>query len=877
MFPQLINIDEYAQSLPEISTHKIYLKSNYHPEGLFSEQIFGPKKNYTCQCGKYYGPSKEGEVCSICGVEILHSSVRRERFAKISLPFPIINPIFIDLLTELNLSKKIIDQIIIGKQSVYLTKNEVIISDSKIDNAAEYTGVDAIRLLIENEILNTDSSFIAEHLDKLLIHNVIVIPPDLRPIMEGKVSVLDEFNRYYTTIIMRRNSIVASNLNVNNNKKLFDWYFKQIQKSVNELYNHILQKLSKKEGLVRHNMLGRRIDFSGRAVIVPDPTLKLNECKISYLILMELFKIHLAKHLIYKGKSKFINEAIQYINDCIEYKRSDLYNDLCEIVVDQYAFLNRQPSLHRPSLSIFKIIPTKDEVIKIHPLICPPYNADFDGDQMAIYISLESQKELKRKVITKMLSSPANGSLITTPNQDIVLGIFNLTKTESGFEIFKNLFPSDFEIEYDGPITKKKLIKLLNDVKEKYDEEITKDVIDNVKELGFISSSYGNTLSLHGFYNPKIKEIQNYIFKDTDSEEQLRRISSNDILEKIKEGFAYKDLIESGARGSWDQAKQLILSRGFVSNFKGEILNKPIKHSLFDGLTKEEFFLSTYGSRKGLLDVALNTSNSGYLSRKLIFLMINLELDPNIKDCGTQDKLEIYVENEKKAELLIGKWYNLDRINNNLSLITKENYKDLVGKNIFIRSPIFCKNEKICLTCYGEFYKYLNSRFIGVIAAQSLGEVNTQLVLRTFHTSGTAVIRDVQFKQQDIVNDLSFTSYLLHHYNDIEEKCPEHFVKTLFDIYNNHSSINHVHFECIVSQLMWHKGMKWRLIPNRKELPYEFVSIKSVPSLESWILGLGFENPKRHLLDGIRYGKARYKGIFDRILRGEPLEESVSE
>lgn len=881
MFPILLNIDEYAKSLPEITTHKIFLKSHYHPEGLFSEQIFGPKHNYMCQCGVYYGPAKAGSKCSICNVDIEHSNVRRQRFAKISLPFPIINPIFFDLLNELNLSKKIINHILSGKHIVYETDKSLIIDEveSVKEDAKVYTGIDAIKILVENELSKTeDLSIVAQNIDKLFIHNILVIPPDLRPIMEGKVSVLDEFNRYYSTILIRKNSIISSNFNINNNPKLFNWYYRQIQKSVNELYNHILAKLSKKEGLVRHNMLGRRIDFSGRAVIVPDPTLKLDECRISYFILLELYKIHLAKHLIYKGKFKFINEAIQFIDDCIQYRKLDIYEDLSEIVNGEYCFLNRQPSLHRPSLSIFKILPTPEEVIKIHPLICPPYNADFDGDQMAIYISLESQDELKDKVITNLLSSPANGSLITTPNQDVVLGIFNLTKSEEGFKIFKQQFPEDLDIKYEGPIDKKKLISILNEVKDNYDVETTKQVIDNIKDLGFLSSSFGNTLSLKGFYNQTFEEIRKSIFEKTnDSETQLKLFSSDETIQKIKENFKYKDLIESGARGSWDQAKQLVLTRGFISNFKGEILNKPIKHSLLHGLTKDEFFISTYGSRKGLLDVALNTSNSGYLSRKLIFLTINLELDLNTKDCGTNDKLRVDVDSEKKARLLIGKWFSFNKDDVNISIIDKENYKSLIGKTIFIRSPIFCKNEKICLTCYGEFYKKLDSRFIGVISAQSLGEVNTQLVLRTFHTSGTAIVRDIQFKQQDIVNDLSIISYLLHHYDKVENKTPEDLVKSIFDIYNNNSTINHVHFECIVSQLMWHNGMKWRLIPDREKYPFHFMSIKSVPALESWILGLGFENPKRHLLNGIKYGNVRYRGIFDKILRGISVEETECE
>ena len=310
-------------------------------------------------------------------------------------------------------------------------------------------------------------------------------------------------------------------------------------------------------------------------------------------------------------------------------------------------------------------------------------------------------------------------------------------------------------------------------------------------------------------------------------------------------------MVESGARGSWDQVKQIILTRGFISNFKGQILSIPIKHSLLEGLDQAEFFNSTYGCRKGLLDVALNTGASGYLSRKLIFACANLQIG-DLEDCGTTDLLEVHVKDEKKAKMLIHRYYDN---NGKLEKITSENCLTFSNKVIYIRSPIFCKSPKVCRTCYGDLYKVLNSRFIGVIAAQSLGECNTQLVLRTFHTSGVAHVKegeqevdDEAVRQMDIIGDLATASKLLHRFNN---KSYIEIVSDLFDVYNTNRSIHHVHFECVVSQLMWKGTRKWRLLENRQNISPEYHSVQKVPSYESWLLGLAFSRPKQHILKGI--------------------------
>lgn len=905
--PRFLSKD-FFENLKEVSSPRVLYKKKFHEHGLFSEQIFGPLKNYTCQCGTYHGMSNSGTTCKICGVDIVTSRERRTRFAKIVLPVPIVNPIFYDLVVTLGGSqiKKPLDILMRNERSVlYInTKNEHFVTEEddsvwtsdKFPRKLERT--DAIFELVN--WLATDLQdipqwkFVYDNLDKLLMKEILVLPPDLRPtskIKSGKDQMRsDEINRFYSYILNNKETMEETFIDIIKKKDLYYTYFRQLQKLVSNLYEYIIEKMSKKEGLIRGNILGKRIDFSGRAVIVPDPTIKLDECSLPYTVILELFKLQVSKRLIESGKFRFQNEAVDFIDKCIELD-DPILSKLCENVVkDEVCLLNRQPSLHRLSLVGFKLKMNMDKVIKIHPLVCSGYNADFDGDQMAIYLPIS--KEAKEEVLDKFLSSknlynPSNASLSTTPSQDIILGIYILTnnmipylrnkvtyKDEEILEstkIFNEALPETYPLVKDK-VDKKRLISILNDINDKYPYNITASVLDKIKSLGFkYATIYGTTLSLNGLEVDNSQEIKDLIYSKQDLREQLDSISSPAIEKVLKEKFKYSYLIDSGARGTWDQARQIVLSRGFVSNFSGQILSTPIKSNLIDGLETEEFFTSTYGCRKGLLDVAINTGDSGYLSRKLAFSCSNLQLNPDLDDCGTTDYLNVFVDSEKKARTLLYRYW-LDTETKTEKQITKQNYKELVGKNIKLRSPIYCRSEKICKKCYGDLYKILHSNFIGMIAAQSLGEVATQLVLRVFHTSGVAQTKNTggestDMKQEDIISDLSNASRLLHSRKDGNA---EDLVSDLFRVYNDSKEIHHVHFECVVSQLMWDGFKKWRLLPNRHKITPKFSSIQIVPSKENWILGFAFSNPKKNILKGV-LNKGDYSGILDKILIGKKL------
>jgi len=890
-----------VSELKEIKSPKLMQRKFFHPEGLFSEQIFGPVKNYTCQCGKYYGTQKREKICTICNVKITNSYMRRETFAKIVLPMKVINPLYYDLLMNLGGTqlKKIINELLKNEKSVLIKEgDEFLITTDEEKKGRGYNTWEKSDAVIEiikefSKINlkegNEEWKVISENIEDIMINTVIVLPPDLRPISRTiSKKVLDPINRKYQEILVRKKVIEETIVDVLKNKKIFYNYMNQLQRRINELYNFIFDKISKKEGLLRGNILGKRIDFSGRGVIVPDPSLEINSCSLPYMMILEILKLKIAMFMIKNGMFKLIHNAIDFIDECIDgrhIKDVDKIIEICnEIAKNEVCILNRQPSLHRLGMMAFnKIIVHKESVIKIHPLICHPFNADFDGDQMAVYFPLsdKAKEEAEEKMLaSRNLRNPSNNQLSFLPTQDIVLGIFELTKSDQGEIIeykgknitkgrarFNDCLPNDFEV-IDERIDKKRLIEVLNKINDNYSELAMSVTLDRIKKLGFLCSTvFGFTFSIDDLEMEKIKELKEYLYKDKDIKKQLFRVTGKRIERELKENFKYHEIVESGARGSWDQIKQIILTRGFISNFKGEIIPKPIENSFLEGLDKEEFFLSTYGCRKGLLDVALNTSKSGYLSRKLIFSCVNLELGEE-EDCGSEDFIEIKIEDEKKAFSFMYRYFKNE--DGNIDIITKDNYKSLIGQTTSFRTPIFCLNERICHRCYGDLYKYGNSKYIGIIAAQSLGERSTQLVLRTFHTSGSAITSkndDSGMKQMDIVSDLSLLSKILHSFEDNDYNI---ITEKIYNIYN--SDILHIHFECLVSQLMWCGNKKWRLYKNRDSLTPEYISIQAVPTRESWILGMAFSSPKKHVINGI-INKFQYKGIFDKIIMGKSLTD----
>lgn len=949
------NVDDFCEHIPAVTTNKIYAKKGFHPNGLFSEKIFGPTRTCTCGCGIYWGRTKIGERCKQCGVEIGFSSLRRTKYAKIELPFKVINPIMLFLIFKVGkstlanlINNMIFNDSIIGiyyneETKKYVEVKKPTIEEETItlpDGVVLHSGIDGIFNVIKLEAekykdKSKNWNFIYENLSKFFMNNVIVCPPEFRPVSKTKdVQMRDKLNEYYMTIL-NFSIMLGNDVTTYENSEIQHINFKNLQRYVNNLYDFIFSKFSKKEGLIRGSILGKRIDFSARAVISPEPSLELDQCSIPYVIGLELFKLKVVNRLLELKKfndTEFVryDPALKFVNDCIKLHDYCLLDIVKHVTKDKLIMLNRQPTLHRMGILSFKVLINTDHVIKIHPCVCEPYNADFDGDQMAAYISLydETEEENKQKIyVLNNLVSPSTGKFVLGVNQDILLGLYLLTKennsksvkydgpkkiidingltednnTFEGRILFNSILPDDFPF-INKSISKKELNVLIDELIYIYDSQKIKEIVDKIKDLGLKQTTQiGVTFSL--------KDLKYYDAYDKISEvvddpsktllEKFHDLHEHPYKEVIKNTFPYSDFIESGSRGSWDQANQLIFCKGYMSNSQGQVVETPIKNNLINGLTSDEFFISCYGSRKALLDVALNTAVSGYLTRKLVYCNINLELNEELDDCGTEDYLtlkipklitdadiEQAIENiedpeakivernilyQKRSELdpvklcksLIGRW--IIKKDGSFSLITKNNYSKLYGKTIHLRSPIYCKSSGICKKCYGETYKYTHSKYIGVLSAQALGEVATQLTLRTFHTGGKAMMEKGQTdsSQKDIINDLAVVNRLFHNSDDTNFY---NILINLFSIYSRHRVLLLIQFECVIAQMMRIGNLRWRLHPDRSNIPHQLISIGNIPSKESFLLALAFSKPYNYIVQGILGSSETTDGILEKIL-----------
>jgi hypothetical protein len=340
------------------------------------------------------------------------------------------------------------------------------------------------------------------------------------------------------------------------------------------------------------------------------------------------------------------------------------------------------------------------------------------------------------------------------------------------------------------------------------------------------------------------------------------------LLSDLKKVCIFSDLIESGSRGNWTQAKQMFLQRGFVSNSIGEIMPTPVMRNLAEGLDSKELFLSCYGVRKGLSDIADNTAVSGTFNRGLIYLGLEAKMGDSKKPCNTERFLTLEVENENMAKMLLGRYIH---DGTEIVRITLDNYKTFINQTINLRSPVFCTNKNYCHYCapYKELKDIVKGETynIGVEAAGALGEPTTQMVLRVFHTSG-ATSKQSENKDDDIIQDLRSTIRLFSKPTFDLENLAEYILK-IYKIYSLHKEIPLLYFEVLISCLMWCKtddesdetdGL-WRLNQNRELIP---VGYNKVPGLNGFLLGCAFKNFKRMLLTSLN--KDVGESIFEKLI-----------
>ena len=695
----------------------------------------------------------------------------------------------------------------------------------------------------------------------MILKVIPVIPPELRPLvpLDGGRFATSDLNDLYRRVIIRNNrlkrlmEIKAPEVILRNEKRMLqeavDSLLDNSRKSsavkteANRPLKSLSDSLKGKQGRFRQNLLGKRVDYSARSVIVVGPELKMHECGLPKNMAAELYKPFIIRKLIERGIVKTVKSAKKIVD-----RKEPVVWDIVEHVMKGHpVLLNRAPTLHRLGIQAFQPKMIEGKAIQLHPLACTAFNADFDGDQMAVHLPLGNEAILEAQLLmlgAHNILNPANGAPITVPSQDMVLGLYYITKLRPGSlgEGLKFYGPEEAEIAYnegkvslhapvsvvvkdvdkDGNIiehmventsvgrvlvnqyvpqeigyvneilSKKSLRDIIGKVIKVCGVTRSAQFLDDIKNLGYymafkggLSFNLGDVLvppekeTLVAEGNAEVEQIMNnYNMGFITYNERYNQIIDtwthvnsrlSDILMKQlsadNQGFnSVFMMLDSGARGSKDQIRQLSGMRGLMAKPQksgaegGQIIENPILANFKEGLSVLEYFISTHGARKGLADTALKTADAGYLTRRLVDVAHDVIIHE--EDCGTLRGLvctEIKNNEEVVASLgerILGRVSVHDVVNpltNEILVHAGEEITEVIAKKIEdspieqveIRSVLTCESKKgVCAKCYGR--NLSNNRMVqkgeavGVIAAQSIGEPGTQLTLRTFHVGGIA-------------------------------------------------------------------------------------------------------------------------------------------
>ena len=699
----------------------------------------------------------------------------------------------------------------------------------------------------------------------MIMKVVPVIPPELRPLvpLDGGRFATSDLNDLYRRVIIRNNrlkrlmEIKAPEVILRNEKRMLqeavDSLFDNTRKAsaVKTESNRPLKSLSDslkgKQGRFRQNLLGKRVDYSARSVIVVGPDLKLFECGLPKDMAAELYKPFIIRKLIERGIVKTDKSAKKIID-----KKEPVVWDILENVIKGHpVLLNRAPTLHRLGIQAFQPKLIEGKAIRLHPLACTAFNADFDGDQMAVHLPLGPEAILEAQLLmlaSQNILNPANGSPITVPSQDMVLGLYYMTKerrstpevpvqgegltfyspeevviafnekrvnlnaaikirvkdfneagelvpqiieTTVGRVLFNNVVPEEAGF-INQVLNKKALRDIIGRILELTDVPKTAEFLDRIKQMGYeFAFKGGLSFSLGDIIIPaeKIKMIEeantqvdgiigNYNMGLITNNERYNQVidvwtSTNAMLTELamkriredQQGFnSVYMMLDSGARGSKEQIRQLTGMRGLMAKPKkstaggGEIIENPILSNFKEGLSILEYFISTHGARKGLADTALKTADAGYLTRRLVDVAQDVII--TTEDCGTLRGVEVEAlkKNEEIVETLGERVLGRVALNDIVDPLTGDVIVEAGGyieaaevqkinataiDRVEVRSALTCEAEKgICEKCYGRNLAtnkpVQKGESVGVVAAQSIGEPGTQLTLRTFHVGGIA-------------------------------------------------------------------------------------------------------------------------------------------
>jgi len=884
-------------------------------DGLFCARIFGPQKDWECTCGKYKRMKHRGVVCEKCGTEVIESRVRRERMGHIELVAPVVHtwylkgiPSYLGLVLDMSVRdlERVIyfDAYLVLKQgtSPYPPKTMLTVQDYEkyreshpedTDFKADM-GADAIQAILQHMDIALEIEHLQKEYDKttstaarhkimrrikvfngflqgdlrpewMILDALPVLPPDLRPLvpLEGGRFASSDLNELYRRVLNRNirlqrlKEIQAPTVIIKNEQRM-------LQESVDALIDNgrrgqpvrgtskrplksLSEMLRGKQGRFRQNLLGKRVDYSGRSVIVVDPELRLDQCGIPKLMALELFKSHVYAELLQREEAPNLRTAKRMV----EHGEPQVW-DALETVVHEYpVLLNRAPTLHRLGIQAFYPILVDGKAITIHPLLCAPYNADFDGDQMAVHVPLSerAKKESTHLMLSSAnLLSPADGRPVLGPTLEMVLGLHYLTKARANcpheymmfsspqevVSAYKNsaiMLHAQIKVRIDGHVyettvgrvliyqalpkgsefiwvnkvlRKKDTTKLVERVYHQFGPSATVTMLDNIKYLGFYYSTMGGlSVPMTSLVVPdkkeklvkdaekKVKKIDNQYLngKITNSERYNHIITvwgqttdevSNAMIEQFEEENerAYRNedqsfedfnpvflAMTSGAKGGTAQIKQLVGMRGLMAKPSGEIMETPVKSNFKDGLSVFEYFISTHGARKGQADTALQTANSGYLTRRLIDVAQDVVV--SMRECNSlghveiddlQDSGEVISHLADRAYGRIAATDVKDPISGELlleqgRLIGRDDVRRLKNSavsKVAVRSTLQCQAKRgVCANCYGMDLStgqiVAVGTTVGIIAAQSIGEPGTQLTMRTFHIGGTASLSEESY------------------------------------------------------------------------------------------------------------------------------------
>lgn len=724
--------------------------------------------------------------------------------------------------------------------------------DQLAEETSQQKKADILKRLRVLEAFKETEGKVPNRPEWMVLSYIPVIPPELRPLvpLEGGRFATSDLNDLYRRVIIRNNrlkrliDIKAPEVILRNEKRM-------LQEAVDALFdnsrrgsavrsdsNRPLKSLSDmlkgKQGRFRQNLLGKRVDYSGRSVIVVGPELKLHQCGLPKDMAVELFKPFIIRKLIERGHNKTVKSA----RKVVDRKDPVIWDILEKIISGHPILLNRAPTLHRLGIQAFQPVLIDGRAIQLHPMVCTAFNADFDGDQMAVHVPLSYEAQLEAALL--MLSShnilsPQNGSPIVVPTQDIVLGCYYLTKYKEGDKgegtvfgsmeeaiiaynsravglharvkvrvdsemiettvgriIFNQIVPKEMGF-FNQLLIKKTFGGFIGQMFIKLGNKVTAKFLDDLKDLGFryataggLSVSYADMVipeekeNLITKANQKVESIlsehEQGVITDAERYNKIIDVwthTTNDVarvlMEKIKvhnHGFnSLHMMVDSGARGSQEQVRQLAGMRGLMmkpqktlSGQAGEIIENPIVANFKEGLSVLEYFISTHGARKGLADTALKTADAGYLTRRLVDVSQDVIISEI--DCGTILGIQVTAlkdveqEREPLAERIIGRTTQEDVFDLRTDevivqageMITEEIAEKIEDANIdsvYIRTVLTCESRRgVCAKCYGR--NLTNGKIVeigeavGIIAAQSIGEPGTQLTLRTFHLGGTS-------------------------------------------------------------------------------------------------------------------------------------------